>query len=508
MLEIPLDFIQACTTLRELRLSHMAMKKVPQSVRHCQTLHRLDISCNRIADLDDAGLDYIPELRSLKAQNNRIEELPWYFPRLHKLKDLNISNNKFNLLPAVVPKITSLVDLDLSFNNIGELPDEIGQLCALERLIIVGNKVSKFPEGCRHLTSLRILDCRRNNITDLTVVCMLPKIEQLLADHNSVHSLELSFGSQLKSLDVSNNDITKLLIVPGPVGQPFSLVSLDLSHAKLSSLPENAIAQLTALEYFSIDYNLIQTVPGTLGTLTTLMYFSCSNNQLLSLPDTIGKLQKLEHLDAHNNSLSELPEALWNCASLQHINAASNHISVWSIPPIHDLPAASSFSSDSMIDVDSRMNGSYSDRKLSSSGSFSAHTLPPLSFSLEKLYLGENRLTDDVLHPFTILHELQILNLSFNEIQEIPPSFFRTLSNLRELYLSGNKLTAIPTEDLHRLDSLSILMLNGNRLKSLPAELGNVLSLAVLDVGSNQLKYNINNYEFDWNWWVTRTHSS
>ncbi|KAJ8579275.1 hypothetical protein M405DRAFT_835957 [Rhizopogon salebrosus TDB-379] len=71
MVEIPLDFIQSCVTLRDLRLSSMAMKKLPQSV-----LHRLDLSCNRIVDLGDAGLDRIPELSSLSIQNNRIEQLP------------------------------------------------------------------------------------------------------------------------------------------------------------------------------------------------------------------------------------------------------------------------------------------------------------------------------------------------------------------------------------------------------------------------------------------------
>ncbi|KAJ8592004.1 hypothetical protein M405DRAFT_813481 [Rhizopogon salebrosus TDB-379] len=50
MVEIPLGFIQSCVTLRDLRLSSMAMKKVPQSVRYSTSLHRLDLSCNRIVD--------------------------------------------------------------------------------------------------------------------------------------------------------------------------------------------------------------------------------------------------------------------------------------------------------------------------------------------------------------------------------------------------------------------------------------------------------------------------
>jgi adenylate cyclase len=141
------------------------------------------------------------------------------------------------------------------------------------------------------------------------------------------------------------------------------------------------------------------------------------------------------------------------------------------------------------------------DRKISSTGSLGpGRTLPPLAHSLERLYLGENRLTDEALHPLTILKELHVLNLSFNDLQDIPSSFFKNLTKLEELYLSGNKLSNLPTEDLHRLTKLSVLFLNGNRLQTLPTELGRVPSLTVLDVGSNVLKYNINNYEFDWNW--------
>lgn len=127
-------------------------------------------------------------------------------------------------------------------------------------------------------------------------------------------------------------------------------------------------------------------------------------------------------------------------------------------------------------------------------------SLPPVAYSLERLYLGENSLTEDNIHSLSFLHELRVLNLSFNHIQVIPGGFLKNLGNLQELYLSGNDLTALPTEDLPVLSNLRVLYLNGNNLQSLPQELGKIQTLQVLDVGSNILKYNINNWEFDWNW--------
>jgi adenylate cyclase len=492
MLEIPLDFIQACTTLRELRLSHMAMKRVPQSVRHSVTLHHLDISCNRVVDLDDAGLDRIPELRSLKVQNNRIEKLPFYFPRLRCLKYLNISNNKFKYLPAVVSEMTSLVDLDFSFNMVSELPEEIGQLTALERLIIVGNQVTKFPDECANLVSLKVFDCRRNLISDLSVACMLPRLETLRADHNAVHALDLSLGHWLTTLDASHNDITQISLVPSEGLHPYALRSLDVSHAKLSCLDGHVLSQLTSLRSLKVDHNSIRYIPESLGDLSQLILLSCSDNELGSLPSSIGRLQRLETLDAHNNSLTELPATLWNCASLSHINATSNLLGTWHPSPVGGSNAATG-AADSLVP----------ERKTSTTSAYTTRTLPPLAYSLERLYLGENQFTDDGILPLMILKELVVLNLSFNELQDIPPNFFRGLTQLEELYLSGNKLTTIPTEDLHRLSQLSVLFLNGNRLQTLPQEIKTLQNLAVLDVGSNILKYNINNLEFDWNWFVS-----
>ncbi|KAG1743151.1 hypothetical protein EDD22DRAFT_735568, partial [Suillus occidentalis] len=106
---------------------------------------------------------------------------------------------------------------------------------------------------------------------------------------------------------------------------------------------------------------------------------------------------------------------------------------------------------------------------------------------------------DEAIPLFTILKEFRVLNSSFNEIQELPSSFLRNLQQLEEMYLSGNQLTRIPTGDLVKMTRLSVLFLNGNKFYALPAELGKIPSLTIIDVGSNPLRYNIHNWEFDWN---------
>ena len=57
-------------------------------------------------------------------------------------------------------------------------------------------------------------------------------------------------------------------------------------------------------------------------------------------------------------------------------------------------------------------------------------------------------------------------------------------------------------DEIERLVNLRVLHINGNKLQTLPAELRKIRKLLVLDVGSNALKYNIANWQFDWNWYA------
>jgi adenylate cyclase len=162
------------------------------------------------------------------------------------------------------------------------------------------------------------------------------------------------------------------------------------------------------------------------------------------------------------------------------INVTSNLLAIWHDPPGDNLIASalSGITLEIPTISSSPSRPSHMSRKpLSTTLAQNApgRPLPPLAYSLERLSIGENQLTDEAIHPFTILKELRVLNLSFNEIQVLPPSFLHNLQKLEELYLSGNQLTSIPTEDLVKMTRLSILFLNRNEFQTLPAELGKSL---------------------------------
>ena len=479
-LHLPVDFVQLCSSLRDLKMVEMGMKMIPPSVRQVTGLTRLDISMNRIVDLEHCSLDETTELTTLFAHNNRLSSLPDYFVRVHALKYLNISNNRFEIFPVVICEVTSLNDLDISFNSLSILPPEIGKLKCLERLIILSNSIATLPATMSLLTHLHEFDCRRNCITDFAPINSMSNLVTLRAEYNVAKALEMRVGS-LTNLNLSYNAITRFTTFPGD--SPSALTHLDLSNGRLETLPEDLFSLCQSLNVLILSDNKIRALSESIGSLSKLSRLSLNNNALLSLPDTLGKLERLHTLDASNNKLAALPACIWLCPELSILNLSSNTWVEFPDPPLQR-------SVSSLLEEQ--------DRKMSASSVTRA--APLLSMSLKKLYLAYNRLRDDTFRPISLMSSLVTLNLSFNDIYEIPPGMLQKCHQLTCLYLSGNMLTSLPADDLERLVNLRVLHLNGNKLQTLPAELGKIQMLQVLDVGSNALKYNIANWPYDWNW--------
>ncbi|ORY02700.1 hypothetical protein K493DRAFT_207938 [Basidiobolus meristosporus CBS 931.73] len=485
MIDIPSDFIQACTSLKDLRLSNNEYKHIPSSIRFANNLEYLDLSHNRLKEVESAQLHTITSLKRLLLLNNRIQLLPLELGKLVNLTNLDISNNKLTEFPNSVCELASLKELNISFNRLYLIPETIGKLVCLEKLNLSCNQISgSLPKGFQHLHDLAELDIRRNKIHDLDALDSLPKLERLFSDHNSISNFTTRFQT-LKSLSLSKNHLTHF----NPACVSNTLTDLNLSSSKLSTLPEDIFEHLGGLQRLNLDNNHLVYIPSCISALTNLEIFKCANNLLGVLPIEIAGLTRLRFLDIHNNNLKVLPEELWWCPKLVLLNASSNLLETFPTPNASP-PNLNSAPTTSRTSAQPRRADNLPTRT----------SPPPLSLSLHKLMLGDNRLTDDIFPPISLLTELRVLNVSFNAIYEIPPKTLFGMVNLVELYLSGNQISSLPTDEIERLRSLRILHVNANKLHTLPAELGKIGKLEVLDVGSNNLKYNISNWPYDWNW--------
>lgn len=562
--DIPTDFIQACSNLRKIEFQGNEATKLPPSISYASKLTYLDISNNRLESLESAELHKASSLVSLKMTNNQLTSLPAKFADFKSLRSLHISSNCLTTFPQFICTLANLVDLDISFNAITTLPDEIGQLSALERLIATNNKLSgSFPPAFANLTSLKELDVRYNPLTNIDVVADLPRVELVLIGHNSVSGLEKSF-QKIRALHLNSNPVTRFSL---PWAIP-TLTYLNLSSAKITSFGDAVFDKLPNLQKLVLDKNHMAALPVGLGKLKKLEHLSACNNNLKVLPADIGQLSELKYLDLHNNNIKVLPAEVWHLQYLTTLNMSSNMLTIFpkasvnpNVPPpvadVATLPKISdaeegeksSDSNDSrrpsqtsggLLSVGSSPGGNGREgsivsiygpggRKasvMSSKSTTSTNTeldrgsgaVTPIPTSVRKdsaasnklantmaqslkyLYLADNQLTDDVFEEIQVLVELRVLNLSYNILYDVPNRALARMIHLNELYLSGNELTSLPTDDLENLSHLKTLHINANKFQTLPAELGKVRRLLVLDVGCNALKYNISNWPYDWNW--------
>jgi adenylate cyclase len=558
-LAVPRDFIQACTNLREIKYTSNDSRKLPASLSLASRLTMLDISNNRLKDLDDAGLSKLQSLQGLRLSNNRLTRLPSYFGHYRALRSLNLSSNSLSEFPDFLCEVRTLVDLDISFNSISSIP-KIGQLTCLERLWATNNKMTgSFPPTLANLVNLREIDVRFNQLDNMDVMSQLPRLEYLMIGHNSISAFEGHFA-KIRVLHMNHNPVTRF----GITHSIPSLSVLNLASAKLTVLPEDLYPRITGLTKLILDKNHFSSISQHVGRLIRLEHLSLARNSLDELPPEIGRLAELRYLDVRENNLGRLPAEIWYARRLETLNVSSNVLNGFpkpgAAPPptitngeVSNLDGATPASTPGLSsspsyeelgkleDFQNRRPSQTSagtgylntgGRKASiASGASSATTvrkqsvasrtpttegtITPISRkdssffqrktttfagSLRHLFLADNRLTDDVFDELCLLPELRIVNLSYNLIYDIPPRTIRRWTELAELYLSGNDLTSLPAEDLEEVGSLKVLHINSNKFQVLPAELGKVAKLAILDVASNSLKYNVSNWPYDWNW--------
>jgi adenylate cyclase len=559
-LDVPKDFIQACSNLREIKYTSNEAWRLPPSLSLASRLTMLDVSNNRLEQLEHADLHKLHSLISLRLSNNKLTYLPKYFGQYKALRSLNLSSNSLAEFPDYMCDISTLVDLDISFNSISTLP-QIGRLNSLERLWATNNKLSgPFPSSANNLTNLREVDVRHNAIDNIDVLAQLPKLEYLMIGHNSISSFEGTF-TKIRVLHLNHNPVTRFDIsahVP-------TLSNLNIEKAKLAALPDNLFQKIPNLTKLNLDRNHFVSLSPHIGMLTKLEHLSMAQNLLNSLPPEIGRLVELRYLDLRENNLNSLPAQIWFAKRLETLNLSSNVLNTFPKPgaPMPALPESQqttpattpgpggpAYNGDEL----GRLEDFYARRPSQASGYVSAGTNSPGSSSrknsvssvqttatsaapagrkpsmmsrasegtiapmsrkdsslsnrmvttfagtLRQLYLADNRLQDEVFDELALLPELRILNLSYNILYDIPPRTLRRWPQLTELYLSGNDFTALPAEDLEEVSSLKVLHINNNKFQVLPAELAKVSKLAAMDVGSNMLKYNVSNWPYDWNW--------
>ena len=229
-------------------------------------------------------------------QKNSLTEIPLSLFQLPTLINLNLSHNNLSSLPVGEIKLNSsfkatewgwnckcLKSLNINFNAIHSLPEAVWALPNLEYIDASHNRLKEIPPAKDHSNDIHTVDISYNNLTQ--VAPFLFSYEEVNLSFNKLTSLpmELWYSKSIKVLNVSNNDITDICFscqtesvtvsftaacsIVNDIKEKVSLVDqidtisslskLDLSHNKLSAFPKDLACFATHLQQLDISSNWI-----------------------------------------------------------------------------------------------------------------------------------------------------------------------------------------------------------------------------------------------------------
>ncbi|KAF3077364.1 hypothetical protein CFAM422_000545 [Trichoderma lentiforme] len=508
-------------------------------------LLRMNLANNRLTHLPPYFGAY-QALRSLNISSNFLDAFPPFLCDLHSLVDLDLSFNSIAELPEEIGQLKSLEKLLITNNHLsGGVPESFSGLISLRELDIKYNYITNI-DVISELPKLEILYAAHNHIS--AFVGKFERIRQLKLNSNPLNKFEIR--EPLPTLKTLNLSQGQLASIDSAFSNMPNLERLVLDKNHFVSLPPQ-IGALSRLEHFSIAHNSVSELPPQMGCLTELRVLDVRDNNISKLPMEIWWANKLETFNASSNMLENFPKAASRAPRLpgeelqgpppttngktlpmgtlsasgsseelgeERRPSQASSTTLLSVGPTPNIPGADRKSS--VVSVygkggrktsvmsrgtsqshQSQNTVSTSNQSLRKDSGLSSRLTNTFAGSLRNLYLADNRLDDDVFDQITLLAELRVLNLSYNwEVSDMPQRSMQNWPQLVELYLSGNVLTSLPADDLEETSLLQTLYINGNKFTNLPADISRAKKLAVLDCGNNQLKYNIANVPYDWNW--------
>lgn len=383
---------------------------------------------------------------------------PKYFHRLHYLENLSLENCKVLEIPTdAFDGLRDLKTLRIKTRNMDWGAGKTLELSAgsfdglrqLQVLELTHSNVKSAPDNvfC-NLGNLQTINLTRNSIVDMNSIGFPPRPG--MADVGvTVARVECSGGTDLRSLDLSHNDVRSF--------PPFSGIT-RLRRLQVLNLQNNRISELSS---------------DSLSGLSSLRLLNISSNKLEALPESLfASTREIREIYLHNNSLYELARGLFHrleqllILDLSANQLSSNQIDDGTFVGLIRLIILN-LSHNALTRIDARTFKDLFflqilDLRNNSIGFIEDNAFLPL-YNLHTLNIAENRLHHITAHLFNGLFVLSKLTLNNNLIVNIDPQSFKNCSDLKELDLSSNAIQEIP-DALGELSFLKTLDLGENQI--------------------------------------------
>uniref|UniRef100_A0A3P9KHR6 Leucine rich repeat containing 32 n=2 Tax=Oryzias latipes TaxID=8090 RepID=A0A3P9KHR6_ORYLA len=325
---------------------------------------------------------------------------------------------------------------------------------------------------------VQTLDLSRNQVQNLS--------RETLGFHTGFHRLNLHANKihfiqpglfkdmpDLRVLDLSRNHLSVFAVSKVNVGPLYALKSLDLSgNGFYTGMSDSFLADSPSLESVSLSDNSITKVTqDTFRGLLSLKKINLHNNVILEIEDgAFDFLQNLTELDLSKNSITCIKD--FNLNTLKVLNLSKNSL--------EDFQSTSPDIDFELVSLD------LSENKIL------YFPLLPKKNVLEHLDISRNRIqtVTESLEKQTHLsfEKLRYLDMSYNNLKDIPERFFRCMTSLEILNMSHNCISSFSITNESVLQKAKVINLSYNSLQSLHFKKNTLHYLRKLYLQGNDLK--------------------
>ena len=471
------------------------------------TLISLNVSQNRIVNFTGLPLQ-LSALQILDISNNHLMNIPSNcFTYLSNLRYLNISKNLqiSTVDPNSFHKLSQLEIIDMSYLNLTVLsPNIFSKIHQVKEIYLSGNSLTEMPIGIfSDLPNLTVIDLSYNNIINIKSKAFINimNIKKLLLKGNNLNYFKGDFfntGTGLEILDISDNQLSYLYPTSFKIHP--RLRFLYASKNKFNYFPSELISELQYLEYLDLSKNELKTVEElnfarlprlrilqladndinfvnemAFHNSTQLQVLNLCNNKLDRLGErTFEGLVRIQNLNLESNLFSELPDTIFERARVQmleNINLAKN---LFEDPPLKSLQKQYFFVSSVDLSYNKIKNIPGDDNIL---------------VNIKKLDLSFNPLTMDAIanvlgEPKTI-RELNLAGTGMSKMTQLDTPF------LRNLNLSYNNIFELPLQLFERATLLQNIDVSHNQINNINFSSGSsgiLKNLQSLNISYNSIK--------------------
>uniref|UniRef100_A0A8W7PLT5 P37NB protein n=2 Tax=Anopheles coluzzii TaxID=1518534 RepID=A0A8W7PLT5_ANOCL len=291
------------------------------------TIHRLDVSYNRLREISTKAFEYPEELLELNLNGNPTLKDFAFLSKLTGLRSLDMADMKLELELLDINTfagMSELSTLNMSDNRITSIPvGMFSPLVGLTDLDLSRNSITKIASGTFAIATTHSylrdgiyhqalnFDLSSNNVSIIENNAFLHASKVNLRNNKLIGIGQYAFDNQtaLEHLDLSGNDQLKNFDF---LHNLRALHYLDMSHMNFSfdGVPRNIFDDLDSLTTLDLSNNRILEIPiGIFAELQSLNFINLRHNSISHIEFGTFSMRKydlIDEIDLSYNNIKEL----------------------------------------------------------------------------------------------------------------------------------------------------------------------------------------------------------